>query len=581
MKKISCYISLLLPGVLLLISSCQKDFLDKSPISQIEPGKFFNTEKDLEIYTNGFYAYLPGSSVFTDDGSSDNVESSNSDLVAGKLPIPNSAGEAGWTWDRLRNINYFLENYQRAQAPDSVRERYAGMAKLFRAMFYFDKVKRFGAVPWYNTSLNENSPELYNPRTPRKQVMDNILADINFAVDHLPATRNVSRVSKWAALALKARVCLYEGTYRKYHTELGLGADVTALLEASADAASALFSSGYKLYSTGNPTKDYLNLFAAENANTDEYILAEVYDGPLAKRHAANGVFTVSTLAMPGFTKSFMNGVLMKDGTPFSAQSGYDQQTFLAETKNRDPRLAQLIRTPGYMRTGTTKKALPDFSVAQTGYQCIKFVTGTDQDGYNTNTNDLPVFRYAEVLLNYAEAKAELGKFTQADADKSINLIRRRAGMPDLNIAAIIADKELQHLYPLVTDPVILEVRRERRVELAMEGFRYQDLMRWKAGHLLAEKFVGMYCPAKGEIDMDGDGVPDVAVVDQKPTPSNPAVQYYLLGGDHELTNGTAGNIVVYPHQVKTFNEDKNYLFPLPVNEILLNPALEQNPLWK
>ncbi|MEC5146160.1 RagB/SusD family nutrient uptake outer membrane protein [Chitinophaga sp. 212800010-3] len=580
MKKIICYISILLPG-LAILSSCAKDYLDRSPISQIEPGKFFNTEKDLEIYTNGFYTYLPGSSVFQADGSSDNVECSNSALIAGKLPLPNSAGDADWTWDRLRNINYFLENYRRAQAPDSVKEQYAGMAKMFRAMFYFDKVKRFGDVPWYSTSLNEASPELYNPRTPRKQVFDSILSDIDYAIAHLPAIRNISRVSKWAALALKARVCLYEGTYRKYHDELNLGAQANSLLQAAVDASSALFTSGFKLYSTGNPNQDYLNLFAAENANTDEYILAEVYDNTLAKRHAANGVFTVSTLAMPGFTKSFVNGFLMKDGTPFSAQPGYAQETFLQETANRDPRMAQIMRTPGYMRIGTTKKLVPDFSVAQTGYQCVKFVTGTDQDGYNTNTNDLPVFRYAEVLLNYAEAKAELGQFTQADADKSINLIRRRAGMPNLNIAAIIPDPEVSNLYKHTSDPIILEVRRERRIELAMEGFRYQDLMRWKEGHLLAEQFLGMYCPAKGEIDMDGDGKTDVAVVDQKPANPNPAVQYYILGSDHELTGGDKGNIWVYPHQVKTFDEKKNYLFPLPVNEILLNPALVQNPFWQ
>ncbi len=563
------------------MSSCKKDFLDKSPISQIEPGKFFNTEKDLEIYTNGFYVYLPGSNVFQDDGSSDNVESSNSTLVAGKLPIPNSALEAGWTWERLRNINYFLENYRRAQAPDSVKEKYAGMARLFRAMFYFDKLKRFGDVPWYSTSLNESSPELYNPRTPRKQVFDSVFADIDYAIAHLPATRNVSRVSKWAALALKSRVCLYEGTYRKYHDELGLDGTAPALLQAAVDASTALFSSGYKLYTTGNPAKDYLNLFAADNANADEYILAEVFDGTLAKRHAANGVFTVSTLAMPGFTKSFVNGFLMKDGTPFSAVAGYDKMTFLQETANRDPRMAQLMRTPGYTRIGTTKKLVTDFSVAQTGYQCIKFVTGTDQDGFNTNTNDLPVFRYAEVLLNYAEAKAELGQFSQADADKSINLIRRRAGMPDLNITAIIADPEVSKLYMHTNDPIILEVRRERRIELAMEGFRYQDLMRWKEGHLLAEKFLGMYCPAKGEMDMDGDGIADVAVVDTKPATTNPAVQYYILGTDHELTATSQGNIVVFPHQIKTFNEKKNYLFPLPVNEILLNPNLVQNPYWE
>lgn len=575
MKKVSYYIPLLLSG-LALMSSCQKDFLDKAPQTEVEPGKFFNTEKDLEIYTNGFYAYLPGTSVYSDDWNSDNVESSNSDLVAGRLTLPTSAGDAGWTWDRLRNINFFLENYSRANTTAETKARYAGIARFFRANFYFDKVKRFGDVPWYSTSLNESSPELYNPRTPRKQVMDSIIADINYAIDHLSATRSISRVTKWTALALKARVCLYEGTYRKYHFN---DPSSKTLLEQAADAASALFTSGYKLYSTGRPDKDYLNLFAADAANTDEFILAEVYDNALQKRHAANGVFTVSTLALPGYTKSFVDGFLMSDGTPFSAQPGYATKTFFEETQNRDPRMAQIIRTPGYMRTGTTRKLVTDFTVSLTGYQGVKFVTGTDQDAYNTNTNDLPVFRYAEVLLNYAEAKAELGELTQAEADRSVNLVRARAGMPPLKVDNIVPDPQLVDLYGNLP-PVILEVRRERRIELAAEGFRYQDLMRWKKGALLARTFYGMYCPAKGEMDLDGDGSPDVAIVDKKPDVTKPNVQYYIMN-DKQLSEGTKGNLVVFPSVKKTFIEEKNYLFPLPTNEILLNPALTQNPGWK
>ncbi|RFS20525.1 RagB/SusD family nutrient uptake outer membrane protein [Chitinophaga silvatica] len=584
MKKVSYYIPLLLSG-LALVSSCQKDFLDKSPKSQIEPGKFFNTEKDLEIYTNGFYAYLPGPSVYSDDWNSDNVESSNSDLVAGRLITPSSAGDAGWTWDRLRNINFFLENYNRAVAPDSVKAKYAGMARFWRASFYFDKVKRFGDVPWYSTSLNESSPELYNPRTPRKQVMDSVIADIDYAIAHLASTKSISRITKWTALALKSRVCLYEGSYRKYHTELKLEGDATDLLKASVAAAEALFTSGYKLYSTGNPSKDYMNLFVAESANPDEVILAEVYDDGQQKRHAANGVFTVSTLAMPGYTKSFIDGFLMSDGTPFSAQPGYKTKTFLEETQNRDPRLAQIIRTPGYMRIGTTKKLVTDFTVSLTGYQGIKFVTGTNQDAYNTNTNDLPIFRYAEVLLNYAEAKAILGDLNQANADKSINLLRRRVGMPDLNVANIIPDPQLSDLYrprpttPGEINPVVLEVRRERRIELATEGFRYQDLMRWKMGDILADPFYGMYVPAKGELDLDGDGKADVAIVDKKPDPANSSVQYYIMN-DKKLEDGTKGRLMVFPNLPKTFSEKKNYLFPLPLTDLLLNKNLVQNEGW-
>jgi hypothetical protein len=292
-------------------------------------------------------------------------------------------------------------------------------------------------------------------------------------------------------------------------------------------------------------------------------------------------VFTVSTSALPPFNQSFLDGFLMKDGTPFSAQPGYKTKTFLEETKNRDPRLAQIIRTPGYRRIGTTKNLVPDLSVAPTGYQCVKYMTDPSQDGWNANTNDLPVFRYAEVLLNFAEAKAELGQLTQDDVDRSINLIRSRAGMPGVDVGNIPPDPELQSLYADVTDSRILMVRRERRIELAMEGFRYDDLMRWKEGHLLAAPFYGMYYPQKGPMDLDGDGKADISLVDAKVSNPDPTLQYYVLGTDHKLSDGDHGNIMVYPNLSKTFTEDRDYLYPLPLTELLLNKNLTQNPNWK
>ncbi len=568
----------------LLFASCSEDFLERYPLSQLSPETFFNNERDLALYTNSFYAYLPGEAAYLDDQQSDNLAVTTAriqEIISGKHVVPTSASEAGWTWGALRNINYFLANYHKADEPQAVKDQYAGLAKFFRAMFYFEKVKRFGDVPWYSQPLDDSSEELYKARDPRSLVMDSVLADVNFAVAHLGTGKSTSRVTRWTALALKSRICLFEGTFRKYHTDLGLG-DANAWLEQSYQAAQLLMDSGqYAVYSTGSPETDYLNLFSQTNANTTEVILAMVYDGAEHMRyHQANAVFTVATLGNPGMTKSLANTYLMRDGSRFTDLPGYAEMTFASETENRDPRLKQTIRTPGYIRMGTSNPLVPDFANARTGYQVIKYVTTLNEDG-NRNTNDLPIFRYAEVLLNFAEAKAELGILTQQDVNNSINLLRSRVDMPPMVLATLTLDPVLSDEYSHVDDPIILEIRRERRVELAIEGFRYHDLMRWREGHLLARKFRGMYFPAKGSFDLDGNGTMDVALVDAMPTSPQQGVQYVVLGNDLELSNTNSGNLVFRPNETKTFNEDKHYLFPLPRTERLLNPNLTQNPEWE
>lgn len=575
MKRILIVLSVL------ALAACKKDFLDRQPISDIAPGSFFNNEKDLTLYTNSFYAMLPGTDIYSNDISSDNVEPAViGDVVAGRTIVQTDAASAQWTWSDLRNVNYFLANYGRAAVSDSIKAHYGGVARFFRALFYFSKVQRFGDVPWYSQPLEANSAELYKGRDTRTLVMDSIIADLDYAAANIKTAKNTSRVTKWAALAMKARVCLFEGTYRIYHPEIKAGG-AEELLQKSVDAAQQVMQSGlYKLYSTNNPAVDYVNLFSADVANADEYILARIYDRTLTKTHGANGQFLTSTLSAPGLTKPLINSYLMNDGTPFSAQPGYATMPYWEEIKNRDPRLAQTIRTPGYKRINTTTTLVPDYANAMTGYQCIKFVTGTDQDGNNSNSNDLPVFRFAEVLLNYAEAKAELHQFSQADADISVNLIRKRAGMPAMQVATLTVDPLLQAEYN-ITDPIILEVRRERRVELAMEGFRYQDLMRWKRGPLLAQEFKGAYFPGVGIYDLDGDGKNDLAIVLTKPTTPDKTLQYFALQPDRALSDGDKGNLVIHPGAVKRFDDPKHYLFPLPLTELLLNTNLVQNAGWE
>lgn len=587
MKKIQKFIFLLASGVLL--ASCDSDFLERYPQSEISPQVFFNSESDLELYTNSFYTYLPGNNIPTDDFSSDNVNVSGLDeLVAGLRRTPSDAASAGWTWTALYNINYFLEHYEKPSVPQEARNHYGGIARFFRAHFYFEKVKRFGDVPWYSKPLNVGDPDLFKARDSRVLIIDSIKADLNFAINNIRSEKTPGRVNRWAALALKSRVLLFEGTFRKYHPEFGLESSADALLREAADAADLFIrTSPYRL-AQGDPNTVYLNLFASETPHPDEYILARLYGQDVNMAHPTNDIFTSATRGNPGLTKSLIDSYLLSNGQPFSSLSNYQEMPYWEEVQGRDPRLAQTIRTPGYTRIGAPETPLlPDYANALTGYQNIKFVTTIGQaNGYNP----MPIFRYAEILLNYAEALAELGGLTQPEANRSINLLRDRVDMPRIMVNDITPDPQLEDLYnvvdipdvePIILDPLILEVRRERRVELAMEGFRYYDLMRWKRGHLLARTFYGAYYPNKGTFDLDGDGNDDVGVVDVRPSPPVSGVQYFVLGSDRALSEGDRGNIIIHPNITKVFDQKKDYLYPLPFNELLLNRELEQNPGWE
>lgn len=580
MKKIQKFILLLVGSVVL--ASCDSNFLERYPQSEISPQVFFNSESDLELYTNSFYTYLPGNNIPTDDFSSDNVNVSGLDeLVAGLRRVPSDAASAGWTWTPLYNINYFLEHYDKPSISEEARSHYGGIARFFRAYFYFEKVKRFGDVPWYGRSLNVGDPELFKARDSRTLIIDSIKADLNFAINNIRSAKTPGRINNWAALALKSRVCLFEGTFRKYHTNLGLQSSADALLQEAANAADLFIrTSSYKL-AQGNPNTVYLNLFASETPNSDEYILTRLYGLDVNMSHPTNDIFTSATRGNPGLTKSLIDSYLLTNGKPFSSLPNYDELPFWEEVKNRDPRLAQTIRTPGYRRIDAPASSAPlkpDYANALTGYQNIKFVSSVDRG--TASYTPLPIFRYAEVLLNYAEAMAELGKLTQPEANKSINLLRDRVGMPRLIVDAVITDPQIADLYNNVSNPLILEVRRERRIELAMEGFRYYDLMRWKQGRLLEKTFYGAYFPGKGTFDLDGDGTDDIGIVDTRPSSPVSGVQYFILGSDRALSEGNKGNIIVHPNIVKKFVEEKDYLYPLPINELLLNNQLDQNPEW-
>lgn len=584
--------------LLITLSACD-DLLNLQPLSQISQVDYFKTETDLQLFSNSFYNNLLDKSPY-DDQSDLYLQQNLSDEMLGgtKRTVPASGG--GWTWTDLRKMNTLLAYANQCEDKNAVI-KYTALTRFFRAFFYFEKVKRFGDVPWYDVELGSADNTLYKARDSRELIMTHMIEDIDYAIANLPNEKEEKsspyRVNKWAAMALKAQFCLYEGTYRKYHRLTLEGHNYTYYLEQSAAAAQELMNNGpYKLYNTGHPESDYLTLFSEEDANPDEYIFAIKFDYGLSIYHNATAHTLVPTQGRPGLARKMVNTYLKKDGTAFTNQIGWQEMPFIEEVKDRDSRLAQSIRTPGYTRIGQTKVLAPDLSTSITGYQPIKFVQNPTASGGNVDRNDrstcdLPVYRYAEVLLNYAEAKAELGTLTQADLGNSINLIRKRAGMPELNMSVANANPD-RYLssdetgYPNVTGAnkgVILEIRRERAIELMQEGFRFDDLVRWKAGYCIDQSIYGMYFPAPGQYDLTGDGQADVILYAAGTAkPEATGVQVYKIGEEIILTGSNSGYVCYHKSIERTaFSEERDYLYPVPSNERSLNKNLTQNPGWK
>lgn len=578
MKKITIILILAV-----LFSGCSDDFLDRTPLSEISPENSFNTAADLELYTNSFYNDLSGENgIVKSDNISDNILFNGVPREqTGDRLIPPEAGSGGWSWGDLRKINIFFENFNRS-SDEAAKKEYSGVAYFFRALFYYNKLKRFGDVPWYDTVIGTGDTELLlKPRDSRVLITQNIIADLDKAIENLNTNQSSDRVNRWTALALKSRVCLFEGTFRKYHG--GQGAD--ELLNLAQLAAQRVINEGpYTIYSTGNSNTDYRDLFASNDAIANEIILTRRFSLDLDVVNSINYYFTSPTQNDVGLTKSIVDTYLLNNGLPFTSQTGYESFDFSQESQNRDPRMGQTIRTPGYTRIDGSTSILPDFSASMSGYQIAKYINDETQDGTQSGYQDIPIFRFAEVLLNFAEAKAELGTLTQADLDSSIGLLRARVGMPGLNFATANAtpDPVLQSRYSNITGAntgVILEIRRERRVELVLEGFRYDDLMRWKSGKLLEQHFRGMYFSGLGQFDLDENGSFDIELFQGTTAFSTP--QTLEIAGVISLSNGTDGNLVPFLDRPKSFDESKDYLYPIPFGDIQLNPNLDQNPNWE
>jgi len=603
MKKYFIYI---LPVLLVTLAACNE--LDKYPLDSVSSEVYFKNASQLEQYSNQFYTILPGADAMYNEPSDEISISELADEVRGTRLIPTDASGTNWNWSMLRRINYLLEHIDQC-ADVTAREQYRGLALFFRAYLYYDRVRHYGDVPWIDHTVGNNEVQEYARRVSRDTIMHHVIEDLDNAYLLLSDDKsNVYRVNCWTAMALKSRACLFEGTFCKYHPELYKVADQKAyyeeMLKQAADAAKLVMENGgYTIYKGSSDTTAYRELFTQGKVQgIPEYIMARCYSAAIKQTHNVNYFTMVSTAGHPGFTKRFVNKYLCRDGSRFTDKTDYQKIGMGEEMTDRDPRMEQTILRPGhYVRIGEAAVSDYNFTNSSTGYQLIKYVMGKEYDTYTNSDCDMPLFRYAEVLLNYAEAKAELGESGE-DVENAINQLRDRVGMAHLSATAANETPcaYMESLYPNVDQGgnkgLILEIRRERDIELVQEGLRYWDVMRWKAGKAFEEPFYGLAFAgvSQGEhdmsgcVDVDGDGRPEICVYYKvKPRIRAVGCEMVELRKGIWLSNDSLGGNIICNGNYENQNggrqwiENRDYLYPVPTRERVLSEGkITQNPNW-
>ncbi|UAY55368.1 RagB/SusD family nutrient uptake outer membrane protein [Arachidicoccus terrestris] len=576
-------------GICAVLTACQKNFLDRAPLSEISDADYWKSANDLRLYVNNFYNGLPSYiqsyfnfGIYSEDDAqgSDNMVNYQYDQdLNGARTLPSSGG--GWSygnWSSIRNVNYFLDNYHKVEGDPTEIKKYVGEALFFKAWYYFDKLKSFGDLPWLTHVLLPNdSSQLHNPRLSRDIVVDSMMRILDTAIAYLPSKGGGGyeefRVYKELAELFQSRIALYEGTWEKYHagTDYGVaGADGRKFLTKAYQAAEAVMNAGmFGLDNVGEPF-GYWKLFNQVDYSGSKEVMF------WRKYNADDGNYTFWARYMSlgggrGITKSLVDAYLCSDGKPIAASSLYQgDTTLISVSTNRDPRLIQTIQVNDgkHYLNDTALFTHPSWGAAAednnyTGYQLYKGLNlDLIQHQVGKGTQGLIYFRYAEALLNYAEAKAELGTLTQSDVDKSINLLRDRVNMVHLEVSNITTDPNWKFR---TLSPIINEIRRERRVEFACEGYRHDDIWRWNAAGILIKGWKPK--GAKRQQFLNIASPSDISVL---------MAQFPVDGDDY-----------IFPYKNNVigangfnFRTDRDYLLPLPTNQLMLNPKLSQNPGW-
>ncbi len=552
---------------MLLFSSCTK-YVDKEPLDAFSDLDYWNSEDNVKTFSWGFY-----NDLITGFGTGTNGDfyftSFNDDQANptfGHFPKNAPATDGNWSFGDIRKANLMIDRVKGMDLDETAKNHWEGVARFFRAWKYFNLVERFGDVPWYSEVLDiAQDSMIYKARDSRDLVMDSILADLDFAIAHLRSKSDAdpNTVNKDVALALKSRICLFAGTWAEYNQQDDNKA--VRFLKESKKASNQIMQAGYTL------SDHYKDVYSSYDlsGNTEVILYKHYEEGVLT--HSTVG-YTNATTEYQGLTKSAVESYVCSDGLPIKLSSEYEGDDNIHDLRaNRDGRLLHTVDNfycyLGHLRAGGMKsstgfrptKFLPDVTPAASHGDTIE---AGDTNTIPYNYTDAPIFWLAETLENYAEACAELDKLgaysmTQNDLDNSINLLRDRAGVVALQVNGnqgtavngmpfVDPDKDAD-----VTS-LIWEIRRDRRDELMMDGFRLADLLRWHKLEYMdpqknPEAFLGAKVPSNSDITLNSDGYIDV-----------------------------------YPDHPDRTVQDKHYLWPIPTEQISLYPngILKQNPGW-
>ena len=595
--KRSTYIWSLLVGCVAFATSCD---LTENVQVKADKSMIFGSKSGLELYSNSFYKALPTlKNGFMQDKMCDVGAVSNTDTFI-KRGAYNTETATSWSWGALKNVNYFIDGcndpkYCTVEA--ETRDNYLGIARWFRAWFYYDKLTTYGEVPWFPNDIQSYQNDvMYKDRDSRDVIIRNLIADLDFAYEHIQATSSTgsATLTRWAAAALKSRVCLFEAAYRRY-----LEITPEELYREAAKAAKLVIdNSGCSLNTAAGKKGAYRDLFYSETPLTQEVILAVCANEKSGIFGEQNWWFNARSYGLCwSLVRSFVHTYLKQDGTPFTAAADYAVKSFAEEMEGRDLRLEQTVRGRNFLWDGKT--AVADIkNLSLTGYQVIKYTLDESKyDGGAKNINSIPLIRYAEVLLNYAEAQAELGVITDSEWALTVGALRKRAGITGgTETLPTTVDSYLQRtFYPDVTSPVLLEIRRERAIELVAEGMRFDDLRRWKCGSLMETlPWSGIHIPGLEQpVDVNGDGVNDYyftegEVASAPAAYKNIAVRVNQDGvGLYAEANPVSGYDLVYKTGAGDrywYPDGRQYLYPIPAKVIRdyrnAGYTISQNPEW-
>ena len=582
---------------ILPFSSCS-DFLDREPITKPEAGNFLTGAIQVENYINGLYMTLPSFSKFglgvrSEEKNSDNIIAEKYDA---RLHGQNNqfSGASDWQtgYQNLRKVNYFFHNYKvpEAQENEDVLSL-KGEAYFLRAYWHFDLLKKFGSIPVMDAFWDENATiaGLQIPAKTRNEVARFILSDLVEAKNLLHSRGKYSgiRINKEAAMVLAMNVALYEGTWEKYHSSDDFASSTNEsnyFLGEVINWGNELFGCGIDLYKTGqNPGDAFAALFNSKDlSGMGEVLLWRKYSSDEGVFHDVNGNLkagVVDSEGAAGITQSLVDNYLNADGT-FIDPTNEKFKDFKETFEGRDHRLIQTVMNEGAKfasATTATPMHLEEYTDEKkntisppklagdgntrslTGYHIRLGIDTTFVSGNGETA--LPIIRYAEGLLAYAEAAAELEMWSDDIANKTLKALRERAGVKYL---APAKDANFTDFGYTLT-PVLQEIRRERRSELALQGFRLDDLMRWKADKLIVGK--------RGK----GAYVGDESILFKSYSPDNQKrIRERLTLDDNKWADPMAGTL---PSGYQ-FHADRDYLLPIPPSELELNKKLKQNPKW-